>query len=363
MGNMKTTGYCIAINNQDGRVPDWVHIIPAGQFYGRDGRGPWRVSDPAAFIKATHDYQGGADISLDYEHQSEMTEKNGQPAPAAGWIKELEALKDGIWARVDWTIKAAEMVAAREYRYLSPVFIYDRGGELVRLESVALTNKPNLELKALNKQGVSMDNFLIQLATLLGLAETATQEEIFAAVQQLKESGSSSNSDNADDQKKAENDDEAGDTPPDNLPEAEAKLLDAVSDLINVAEDEAGAASAPQKKAANKAQAVFKYMHSMGNRLAGLEQAVASNKAEKAVGEALKAGKITPGLKPWALNYAINDPDGFAKFVASAPVVVQPGRAAGGVMGGSGSLGQEAKAVCKQLGISEADYLKSAGGK
>ena len=82
---MKTRGSNIAINAQGGQAPQWIHLLPAGKFTGRDGRGPWEIKDPAAFIKATMAHQAGADLPLDYEHQSAQAGENGQPAPAAGW--------------------------------------------------------------------------------------------------------------------------------------------------------------------------------------------------------------------------------------------------------------------------------------
>ena len=365
MQTMKTNGLHIAINSQ-GQAPEWVHLIPADVFTGRDGRGPWRLSDPEGFIERTNAYQAGADIPLDYEHQAEMADRNGQPAPAAGWIKELEARQDGIWGRVGWTPKAAAMIIDKEYRYLSPVFIYEKSGELVRLDSAALVGQPNLELKALNNQGAegaSMEEFLTQLAALLGLAETATQEEIFAAVRSLAEQGESANSEGEDDKKKAENEEGGGegDPPPESLPEAEAALLDAVSDLVNVAEEEAGAAPDAQK--AKNVAAAHKAMRAIGKRLAAVEGQMARNRAESLVSVAMKAGKVSPALKTWAMDYAMNDPAGFAAYAKSAPVIVAEGRAANGVMGGGGSLTQEERAVCKQLGLSEADYLKNRGGK
>lgn len=59
---------------------------------------------------------------IDYEHQTDHTSENGQPAPAAGWIRELDVRGGALWGRVEWTAKAAASIAAREYRYISPTF-------------------------------------------------------------------------------------------------------------------------------------------------------------------------------------------------------------------------------------------------
>ena len=89
---------------------------------------------------------GGNDLPIDYEHQTlggEFTSPDGR-APAAGWIKSLEAVEnEGIFAHVEWTERGRAALAAKEYRYLSPVALVDRQTMgMVALHSAALTNKP-----------------------------------------------------------------------------------------------------------------------------------------------------------------------------------------------------------------------------
>lgn len=105
-------------------APEWVHLLPAGVVQARDGRELWQLSDPAAVVAATR--ARGMDLVVDYEHQTDRAEKNGQPAPAAGWLRDLEARPDGIWGRIEWTARAREMIARRDYRFLSPVFAFER---------------------------------------------------------------------------------------------------------------------------------------------------------------------------------------------------------------------------------------------
>ncbi len=59
----------------------------------------------------------------------------------------------------------------------------------------------------------------------------------------------------------------------------------------------------------------------------------ASDKAEKALELALRAGKITPAMKDWALEYAKNDPAGFEVYVANAPKIVPVGDNLSGYQG------------------------------
>ena len=76
-----------------------------------------------------------------------LVAKNGQPAPAAGWFNQL-VWRDGqgLYAvGIRWNEKAKAMIAAREYRYISPVFIFDPvNGNVQRILSVAITNNPAL---------------------------------------------------------------------------------------------------------------------------------------------------------------------------------------------------------------------------
>ncbi len=88
------------------------------------------------------------DFVIDYEHQTIQASKNGQPAPAAGWFKRLEWREgQGLFAvDVRWTARAAAMIVAREYRYISPVFGFDpTTGEVQSLQSAAITNNPALD--------------------------------------------------------------------------------------------------------------------------------------------------------------------------------------------------------------------------
>lgn len=133
-----------------------IQLMPAGKFKARDGRPTevpgrhWYIDAAVATMVIAKASALATDIVIDYEHQTLNTENNGKPAPAAGWIKGLalewrEGL--GLFATgVQWTPGAAAMVKAKEYRYLSPVFRYDRQtGAVVELVHVGLTNFPALD--------------------------------------------------------------------------------------------------------------------------------------------------------------------------------------------------------------------------
>lgn len=168
--------------------PQWVQLLRVGIFQGRDGRGPYKVSNPAAIVSASQAYAGTGQLVVDYEHQADYAKMNGQPAPAAGWIARLEARRDGIWGLIQWTEHAAAMLNAKEYRYISPVFNHNRKGDISRLLRASLTNTPNLELKALaSAGGGNMEDDLAELRHILGLESDASIDSIIQAVRELLE--------------------------------------------------------------------------------------------------------------------------------------------------------------------------------
>ena len=184
-----------------GRAPEWVHIFPGdGQVKGRDGRA-WELIDPFALVLAFQ--SGGIDLPIDYEHQNDKPEaKLNGPVPAAGWIKEIKADDGGVWGRVEWTATASEMIGRREYRFLSPSFLFHpKTRQIVKLKGAGLVHNPNLHLTALANQDDQMTPETIpadktaakpaapgryaRLAEALKLSPDATEEEMLAALMAL----------------------------------------------------------------------------------------------------------------------------------------------------------------------------------
>lgn len=116
------------------------------------GAGPWNLTAAAAARIIALNAARQADILVDYEHQWLSSKDNGKEVPAAGWINPRSlvwvesGLEPGLYGEVKWTAKATEMIAADQYRYLSPVFPYDKTtGEPSDLLNVALTNIPAID--------------------------------------------------------------------------------------------------------------------------------------------------------------------------------------------------------------------------
>ena len=148
---------CRVLTLSDGKAPEWIHLLPVGpEVEGRDGR-RFVIDDAQAVVNA---FDGP--LIVDEDHESEMWSGSTE---ASGWVEELRLVtmsdsqfdRPGIWGRVDWTPEGAACVQGKSYRYLSPAFyrwIDDAGvSHVVKMSSVALTNRPNLDLKSLNRAG------------------------------------------------------------------------------------------------------------------------------------------------------------------------------------------------------------------
>lgn len=135
-----------------------------------------------------------------------LAAQNDQPAPAAGWFGKLEWRKSGLYAvDVEWTERATQMIEGSEYKYISPVFAYDKKtGKVKRLLHAALTNNPALDgmdavtaSQFFNQEKLNMDQLLEQLRWLLKIPVTADRTvdevvtELQKAIDQLKGSNPS----------------------------------------------------------------------------------------------------------------------------------------------------------------------------
>lgn len=99
----------------------------------------------------------------------------------------------------------------------------------------------------------------------------------------------------------------------------------------------------------------------LAEELKALKAQNAQRDAEAAVSLALKAGKITPAQKEWAVSYALSDPKGFADFAEKAPQVVPMGAVDFGDPKGQGGILDEGTLLaCKQLGVDPEDIKKYA---
>lgn len=189
----------------NGRV--LMQVTPARDFLPSDGRAmdvpAWRINAAIA-TRVIAEHNPTQPPVIDYEHQTLHKEANGQPAPAAGWIHGLRWLDGkGLYAEVELTQRARELVAAGEYRYFSPVFEYAKStGDVVRVLMGALTNHPAIHgMDAINLMAAATARFganphpnppettvtlLEKLLAAIGLPANTTEDAAIAACTSIK---------------------------------------------------------------------------------------------------------------------------------------------------------------------------------
>lgn len=299
-------------------VPEWVEVLPPGpSVQGRDGR-TWSY-EPSAVMAATLAH--GVDLPFDYLHATELKAPNGEEAPAAGWVREYRLNQRGAMeARVEWTERARNAIQAREYRYVSPVFLFDENGRIHRFSSFGLVNKPNLAIKALNAEQspLNPENTMDLAAILaaLGLPATATEQQAVAAIQALKDAKEQA------------------------LNSERSPSLDKYVPRADY--------DATVQRAQNAEQQL---------KQRDQEQLQVAINAE--IEAALKAGKITPATKAYHVAQCQQEGglERFREFVKAAPSVTDPVLPQG-QPGTATALNSEQQTAARMLGMSDADYLK-----
>ncbi|MEW6386814.1 MAG: phage protease [Thermodesulfobacteriota bacterium] len=337
---------------QGSAIPEWILLLPVGRVELVDGRPPLEVDQEAlAAILATYEARG-VDLVIDYEHQS----LTGAKAPAAGWIKELKAREDGLWARVEWTAQAREFLGQREYRYFSPVLRLEaQSRRPTALLQVALTNVPAIQglaplvakyegVKGKKRKGGKGD----QAVYLLCRVSEEEQGVPLAASNERKEKN---------DMWEAlrEKLGLAPETGEESLLASVQELLRELALTLNLPEE----ASAGQVKgglAALKAGA--ERGPALEQELSRLKTQLAEETTARAVDEALRAGKISPAQKTWAWEYCRRDPEGFQTYVAQAPPLVPVGTQLTWLKEEEGTLGLTPAdlEICRQLNITPAQF-------
>lgn len=325
-----------------------IQLFPAGAFKARDGRprdvtaGHWYIDAQIAARLIALVAARATDLVIDYEHQTLNSETNGQPAPAAGWFQGTvlewrEGL--GLFAnQVQWTEKAAGFIAAKEYRYLSPVFSYDmQTGEVLNLLHVALTNYPALDgmaslpalaaarfelagsaaTSAKENQSVNKE----ALIALLGLSTDASEEDIQTALTVLK------------------------------------------ADAGKVGELQTALAAAKTEGQPDPSKFVpLSVVESLKQDIAALK----TSQVEGEVGELVKAGladgRLLPAQEKWASDLGKKDVAALKTYLEQTPAIAalkgqQTQSHRHEAPATVDQLDTEALAVCKAMGIEPADYL------
>ena len=198
-------GGAVALNweaPEDGSTQVKVQLSPFGEFTLHDGgkmNGTVQHCSKAAFeaLVANWKAMGSPDVLVDVDHAS----ARGGSTEAAAWCNSLEVDDNGLQGVFNLTPKGLELVKNRSYRFVSPGWTLSPDGTPVSLCSVALTNRPNLPVKpVVNADGTGgrdpddpnsrKDNPEMdpnKIAAALGLPETATEEEVLAAIKAMQD--------------------------------------------------------------------------------------------------------------------------------------------------------------------------------
>lgn len=316
-------------------VPTEIQVIPAGQHHTE--RGDFLLDETAAAAVVAEFAAKQNDLVVDYEHQT----LSGKEAPAAGWIKKLiNKGVEGIWAVVEWTERAKQYIAAKEYRYLSPVFLVRSSDRRVaRLAHVGLTNDPaidgmmplvnkNFELRISNVE-FQKESDMRQIFAVLGLKDDATEAQAVAAVEALKAAAA------------------AG------ALVANKRVLETLGLKDGASESEVTGTIMAMKQAHDQ-------QGSLAQKVETLTKNLAQRDASDLVALAMKDGKITPAEAEWALDYARKDPEGFKIYVAKTNVKIHLGDVSGAQKpaGAPGGLDETQLQINKQLGLDAETFKK-----
>lgn len=348
----------------------WLLLIPAGTFSGRDGRGPYHAGDLVSLQRiadTTRRYAGSTDILVDYEHQSRNSQENGKPAPAAGWIKEVDARPDGLYGRVEWTDNAAAAIKAKEYRYISPVYFHTKAGEVLALQTVALTNVPNLDLFEISAHSIfstrntEPEVSMKKVLAALGLADGGSEDDVLVAINSLLTS-STAIAVAAGLTKDAKS--EAIATAVQSAFADRKKIAIAAGKKEDASVDEIVTVLSSAHTAATPDPTKFvpiEQVAAMQVDLKALKEKDANKDAEAAVGDAIRDGKLAPALKDWALSMHKADPKKFEEFLGKAPVLTAAQRAqvTAPKTGPAATLDDADIAIMRQLNLTAEDMVKS----
>lgn len=363
----------LALPGEAAQLPEGcnVQVFPDGTFASKDGRPAsltegklhaWRMTPDIAATVIAQVEGLKSPLVVDYEHQTLVAQAKGIKAPASGWLESLTYVEgQGLYGRVDWTGKAREFIAAKEYRYISPVFAFDGTGAVTRLLCLALTNHPGLDGMAsvavaellAGEDPVSleehMDELLERLRWMLNLPITATPEEIMAELDKLKA------------QIAGEGEAAASFEMPGLVAVLTAKD-DALAAALDAAPDPAKYAPVATL-AAMQAQVaeLTEQVHQLG--VSGQ-----SAEIEGLITAALADGRLPKAMEPWGRDLAAKNPTAFKDYLSKAkPVAALSAMQTGGVeppaVIGTTALTAEEKWAADQFDMTPDEYKNLKEGK
>lgn len=340
-----------------------LQVTPAGEFRPADGREmtvpAWRIDTAIASRVIERFRARKTPLVIDYEHQTLHKEKNGQPAPAAAWFRDLVWREGkGLYATAKLTAAARQAIADDQYLYFSPVFTYAvPSGDVLDLRLGALTNTPGIDgmepltLVAAATFGLTtpseipVNELLKKLLEALGLPADTTEEKALEAIAALKTA------------------------PKEAAPETAA--LCAALDLKTGATTAQLIAACTSLKvraaAAQPDMAKFvpvETLETVKAELAALTSQVNGDRVDALVKDGLAVGKLLPAQETWARDLGKTNVAALSSYLdATAPIAALTATQTGGKRPDGAAkpanLSSEELAVCTAMGLDPTDFAKS----
>jgi len=318
-----------------------VQLTPAGEFRSIDGRphdAPfWFINAAIAARIIQRAEVRKTPYIIDYEHQTLLSDKNGQPAPRAATFSKFEWREGiGLFAvDVQWTERARQFIDSGEYGFISPVLPYAKGsGEVRGFLHAALTNTPAVDgmnevaalaakYNNLSQEDNTMDRKL--LIAMLSLSADASDDDIESAIAALKQQAKASNAQGVE-----------------------------VTALKQTQFD-------PTKHIDLAA------FEGIKTELATLKQGNLDNEVSELVVAGLKDGRLLPAQEAWAKKLGDSDITALKTYLDTATGIaaLKSTQTKGKTPEGEDAhmLSETEMAVCSQMGVNPNEYLKNKDGE
>lgn len=337
----------------------WIQITPAGEFLPMDGRPmdvpAWRIDAASAASVVQRAKARQTPPVLDYEHQTLKKEENGQPAPAAGRFYDFEWREgSGLWGRVEYTPRAAQLIQDGEYMYFSPVFSYAPDGTVLSFLMGALTNDPAIDgLEPLARRAAatfglyppkeepSVDELLKAIIAALSLKEGTTEAEAIEALKALKPALDSQAS-------------------------TLAKLRETLGLDKEANAEQIAAATAQLKTTGNGNPDPAKWVPiavvgPLQEQVAVLTSRLNGGELDGLINTAIQEGRLIPSMETWAREYGAKDMAGLKSYLGQAKPIAaltrQQTTDRDAVPTSVDQLDEAALAVCSAMQLKPEDYL------
>ncbi|WP_422096999.1 phage protease [Variovorax sp.] len=305
-----------------------LQVTPAGYFTPSDGRemdvAAWHIDATGAQRVIERFRASKLPPVIDYEHQTLHKEKNGQPAPAAGWIRDLRWIEGrGLFAAAELTSRAKGEIDDKQYLYFSPVFAYHEDtGEVMAILMGAFTNNPAIHgMDAMSLTAAATAAFvpstpqenpvnplLKALLASLGLPETTTEANAITALTALG--------------------------PLTDVATARAQAT-AARKALQLGDDATGdavvAACTSLRTASAATPDPSKYVpigvvEDLRTNVAALTSRIQQTDIDKVVGDALASGKLQPAMEAWARDLGKTNMAALTGFIEkSQPIAALSG--------------------------------------